>query len=153
MACRIHHRFPRGAALALLSTLTVAACSGEGATPTDVRPAFDNVPCINNVAVQIPGDGTITKPRNTTTTVRLKVQNLCSNSSSTWDLTTSRSGAVASVSAPSPSSITLAPSAAASVFVTYTTGGTAGTGTVKLTATQDLGIITRTGTLTVTVTP
>jgi hypothetical protein len=62
------------------------------------------------------------------------IHNNCNNVSSTWNLGSSRTGAVSSVAAPIPSSLTLAGGATTKVRVTYTTGSAPGTGTVRLSA-------------------
>jgi PKD repeat protein len=72
-----------------------------------------------------------------------------------WTASATRTGAVASVGTPNPVNIpTLAPDSSYSpVLVPFTTGASAGTGTVVLTVTNDAGTVSRSGSLTVTVSP
>lgn len=81
--------------------------------------------------------------------------NNCNVTIAGWTASATRTGAVASVGTPNPVDIpTLAPGASFSpVFVPFTTGPSAGTGTVVLTVTNDAGTASRSGSLTVTVSP
>jgi hypothetical protein len=85
---------------------------------------------------------------------KFNLQNNCSGSSSgPWDFTAARTGSVLSVGTPSPGFVTLPGGGKQIISVSYTTGSTAGTGTVKLTATWDGPPITTTSaTQTITVT-
>jgi hypothetical protein len=123
------------------------ACSGAEPTSTEIKPDFD-VMCSPPRANVIAGPP-VTRVKNSDSGTKFTVKNNC-NVGLDLTLTTSRTGAVASVGAPSPTTMTLAPGTAKAAFVTYHTGSP-GTGTVVLTATTELGDVSW-GTLQVTVT-
>ncbi len=134
----------------LLSML--AACSSSDSSPTGLKPEF-TVNCVPP-RLTVSNPPATTKPRNTSSSPKFIVTNNCSVSIGGWIASTSRTGAVASVGAPSIVDLpTLAPGASVAVFVGYTTGSSAGTGTVVLTVTNDPGTLSRAGSLTVTVSP
>ena len=134
----------------LLSAL--AACSSNDNSPTGLKPEFTENCQPPRLAVSNPP--AVTKPRNTSSSTKFIVSNGCSVPLGGWTASTSRTGAVVSVGAPSIVNLpTLAPGASVAVFVGYTTGSSAGTGTVVLTVTNDLGTVSRSGSLTVTVSP
>jgi hypothetical protein len=130
--------------------LSAFACSGDGASPTDLRPEFVDGPCPPSATIATPAP--VTKLTQTTSRVYFFIHNNCNNVSSTWNLGSSRTGAVASVAAPSATSLTLAGGATTKVGLTYTTGSAPGTGTVRLSATAVGSDANATAALTVTVT-
>lgn len=135
----------------LLSVL--AACSSDGTSPTELKPQF-TVHC-DPPRLTVIASPSITVPRNTDATARFKVTNNCDVTISAWTASATRTGAVASVGTPNPVNIpTLAPGATyAYVRVPFHTGSTAGTGTVVLTVTNDMGTVSSAGSTTVTVSP
>jgi hypothetical protein len=136
----------------LASSLLLAAlaCSGSESAPTEVKPQFA-VSC-SPARPTITTTSPVTRtPNSGPYTAKFTVKNNCTVTLSGWVLTTSRTGSVTTVSAPSPQTFTgLAPGQSISVSATYSVGA-AGTGTVVLTATSDVGT-TSSGVLNVTVT-
>jgi hypothetical protein len=123
------------------------ACSGSESLPTETRPEFTPmcVPPRANVTAGVP----VTRVKNSNFSTKFTVKNNCT-STMALTFTTSRTGAVATVTAPSPTTKVLAPGTSVAVFVGYHTGSP-GSGTVVLTATTDFGD-TSWGELQVTVT-
>jgi hypothetical protein len=122
------------------------SCTGGDPNPTEVKPEF-TVKC-SPLKVTINNPPAQTKPANTSGSTKFTVTNNCTANIAV-DFTTSRTGAVATVGAPSPTSATVLSGQSVAVFVAFTTGSP-GTGTAALKATPDLGTVS-TGTLTVTV--
>jgi hypothetical protein len=135
----------------LLSAL--AACSSSSETsPTEVKPDF-TVHCVP-IRVAVSNPAAQTKPRNTTGSSKFSVTNNCDVSAGGFIMSASRTGAVVSAGPPSVTELPiLAPGASTTVLVPFTTGSSAGTGTVVLTATNDPGTVSTSGGFTVTVTP
>jgi hypothetical protein len=138
--------------LAVLSSLLAACSASETVIPTDQGPAFTESCQPPRLTVLNPAP--VTKPRNTVTHTRFTVKNNCTTTIGGWSASASRTGAVATINAVTPTAIpTLAPGASTLVDVNYTTGSSAGTGTVVLTVTNDPGTLSKSGSLTVTVSP
>ena len=126
------------------------SCTGGEPTPTEIKPEF--VPsCTPPKPTITASPTTVTKAANTTGSARFSVKNNCTVNVTGLTFRSSRTGAVATVGAPSPSTVnSIAPGASILVNVGYTTGSP-GTGTVVLTSTTDFGDVS-TGAQTVTVT-
>jgi hypothetical protein len=137
---------------ALLSVL--AGCSSNDSPPTGLKPEFTGH-CTPPRLTVVANPAAITRARNTSGSGKFVVTNGCDVTISGWTASATRTGAVASVGTPNPVNIpTLAPGASFSpVLVPFTTGSSAGTGTVVLTVTNDLGTVSRSASLTVTVSP
>lgn len=127
-------RFLTGLALVVLST---AACSSEMTDTTAVQPPIAEVDggCPNAVKIT-PLSATVSIVKGTSKNTAFSVKNLCTTSS-TWSLSATKTGAVASISGPTPSGTTLAGGASVKVFVNVTAGGSVGTGSVTLKAVAD----------------
>jgi hypothetical protein len=130
----------------------ISACSGDGSTPTDVRPQFDGGGCTNSATIGA-SPKFVTVARNATGTATYTITNTCPSTPSTWAFIMTRTGAVASVGNPSPVGVTLAGGASAVVTVPFTAGSTAGSGTVRIQAYADLPAANIFATTFVTVSP
>jgi hypothetical protein len=111
------------------------ACSGAEPTSNEIKPQFSETctPPKADVVAGVP----ISRVKNADFGTKFVVQNNCSVELH-LTFTTSRTGAVASVGAPSVVTTTLDPGGSVNVFASYHTGAP-GTGTVVLTATTSLG--------------
>ena len=109
------------------------ACSGSGTAPTEARPEFATA-CATPKPKITASPTAVTRPPGTTGTAKFVATNNCTTNLVGWTLTSSRTGAVTSVAAPSRSSLpTLSPGQSVNVYVSYRVGST-GTGTVVLLA-------------------
>ena len=141
-------RFRSSVALVFLSA---AACSGETtAGPIDLPPSFSEGGCPNAAKIT-PLSATVTIVKGTSKNTAFSLKNICTTSE-TWSLSATKTGAVASISGPTPAGVTLAGGASVKVFVNVTAGASAGTGTVTLKAVADGPAATYTGFETINVT-
>jgi hypothetical protein len=126
------------------------SCTGGESGPTEIKPEF--LPSCTPPKPTITASPTaVSKAANSPGSTKFIVKNNCTVNVTGLTFQSSRTGAVASVGAPSPAVVnSIAPGASVAVFVGYTTGSP-GTGTVVLTSTTDPGAVS-TGAQTVTVT-
>ena len=115
------------------------ACSEYESTPTETRPDFatacstpkPKIVASPTAAIEAPG---------VSGTAKFVATNKCTTNLAGWALTSSRTGAVISVTAPSRASLpTLAPGQSVSVYVSYQLAGS-GNGTVVLLARSRAGV-------------
>jgi hypothetical protein len=135
----------------MLSLLLPAAlaCSGSDPSPTELKPEFVTA-CTPPKPTVTASPTSVTKSPNTTGSTKFIVKNNCTSNVTDMTFTSSRTGAVTSVGAPSPAILNvLAPGASASVFVTYSVGAS-GSGMVVLTANSAGGVSTGSQAVTVT---
>jgi hypothetical protein len=119
----------------MFSLLLPAALACSGSEPTAIKPEFATG-CTVLPTFTAPAAASLLTDASSQSLFVLK-NNCATTSSGPWDFTASRTGAVSSVGTPSPSFVTMAGGASAKITVPFNTGSTAGTGTVKLTATND----------------
>ncbi|HZN99062.1 MAG TPA: hypothetical protein VFB61_15115 [Gemmatimonadales bacterium] len=116
------------------------SCSGGEPSPTEIKPEF--VPACTPPKPTVTASPTsVSKPASSTGSAKFIVKNNCTVNVNGLTFQSSRTGAVATVGAPSPALVnSIAPGASVAVFVSYTTGAP-GTGTVVLTSTTDPGAV------------
>jgi hypothetical protein len=140
---------------AVLTLLAVAvACSERDTTSTEARPEFAIEPGTCTTAPTLTPPAAITVPANSSgTSFFWLLKNNCSGSpTGPWDFFATRTGAVATAGPSNPRFVTSIPGGGtAKISVPFTTGS-AGTGTIGLTATRDQPALTVTRSQNVTVT-
>jgi hypothetical protein len=135
--------------LLVVSAAVALGCSGRDPVANELRPEFatacTRLPTVNSVPASV------TKAPNSAASALFSVHNNCaSGTSGFWDFSASRTGQVISAGPPSPQFATIAGGANGQISVPYNTGS-AGTGSVKLSATSDAPFGTASGTQAVTV--
>jgi hypothetical protein len=109
------------------------ACSGSKTAPTEDGAEFATA-CSTPKPKITASPTVVTRAPGTTGTAKFVAANNCTTNLVGWTLTSSRTGAVTSVAAPSRSSLpTLSPGQSVNVYVSYRVGSS-GTGTVVLLA-------------------
>jgi hypothetical protein len=130
-----------------MRTLTIAsvllpaalACSGSSTAPTEAQPEFATACATPKPKITASPTAVIRAP-GTTGTAKFVATNNCAINLVGWTLTSSRTGAVTSVAAPSRSSLpTLSPGQSVNVYVSYRVGSS-GTGTSVLLARSRAGL-------------
>ena len=119
----------------MLSLLLPAAlaCSGSNTAPTEAGPEFATA-CSSPKPKITASPTAVTVLPGARGSTKFVAKNNCAVNLVGWTLTSSRTGAVASVGTPSRSSLpTLSPGQSVNVYVSYV-AGTSGTGTVVLLA-------------------
>jgi hypothetical protein len=128
-------RIPMMASLLLSAAL---ACSGSDTSPTEAGPELATA-CAFPKPKFTASPTAVTVPPGTSGSTKFVAKNNCTVNLVGWTLTSSRTGAVTSVSAPSRSSLpTLSPGQSVNVFVSYR-AGSSGSGTVVLLARSRTG--------------
>jgi hypothetical protein len=122
------------------SFLTAAlGCSSRDTFPTEAKPEFATAcsPPKPHIAASPTAR---TQPAGARDTTKFVVKNNCTRRLTGWTLTSSRTGAVTSVTAPSRTTLPpLDPGKVVNVYVSYRVGSS-GTGTVVLLATSGSGL-------------
>jgi hypothetical protein len=125
----------------IMRTVTIAslllpaalACSGHDTAPTEAGAEFATA-CSTPKPKITANPTEVARAPGTTGTAKFVAINNCTVKLAGWTLTSSRTGAVTSVAAPSRSSLpTLSPGQSVNVYVSYRVGST-GSGTVVLLA-------------------
>lgn len=115
------------------------ACSGGDTSPTEVRPEFATA-CSPPKPRITASPTAVTRPAGATSSTKFVATNNCTVNLVGWTLTSSRTGAVVSVGAPSRASLPiLGPNQYVNVYVSYRLGSS-GTGTVVLLARSRAGL-------------
>jgi hypothetical protein len=127
----------RSIVLSLLLPAAFACSEGDPAL-TEGKPALaiGGGGCTTLPTLTAPA--TMTVPTGTTNQSRFWLfKNNCASPSAPWDFTVTRVGPIVSAGPPSPSVVILDANETAKITVPFTTGATAGTGTLTLKATWD----------------
>jgi hypothetical protein len=134
----------------LLALALLPACSGSESAPTELHPALAIGGCSLTLTAgkSIP----LAPATNSTGKATFVAKNVTCASNSSWSVSASRTGAVATITGVSPGGFVLAKGASKTVTVTFTTGPTAGQGTIKLIGSVDAPAADLSATLTVNVT-
>ena len=133
---------------ALLALVLLPACSGSESSPTELHSVFASGCSLTlNAGKAIP----LAPVTNSTGSATFIAKNANCASNSSWSVSASRTGAVATITGVSPGGFVLAKGASKTVTVTFTTGSTAGQGSVKLNASVDAPAADLSATVPVTV--
>jgi hypothetical protein len=125
--------------LLVVPGLFLAACSGNETAPTDASPEFATA-CSTPKPKITAAPTAVTRAPGASGTTTFVATNNCTGTLTGWTLTSSRTGAVTSVGAPSRTSLpTLSPGQSVNVSVAYRVGSS-GTGTVVLLARSRTGL-------------
>jgi hypothetical protein len=131
-------RNSRTVVAALLLTAALG-CSSRDTLPTEASPAFATA-CSTSKPRIAASPTAVTQPSGASRTTKFVVKNNCTTRLIGWALTSSRTGAVTRVNAPSLTTLPpLDPGEFVNVYVSYRLGSS-GTGTVVLLATSTSGL-------------
>ena len=125
--------------MALMLLPAALACSNGGTSPTEAQPDFATAcsPAKPKIAAE---PTAVTRLPGATGTTKFTVRNNCATTLTGWSLTSSRTGAVTSVGAPSRARLpSLVPNQSVNVYVSYRLGSS-GTGSVVLLARSASGL-------------
>jgi hypothetical protein len=115
------------------------ACSASDTAPTEAQPEFAKA-CSTPTPKIAASPTAVTKAPGASGTTKFVASNNCTTNLVGWTLTSSRTGAVTSVTAPSRASLpTLAPGQSVNVYVSYRVGSS-GFGTVMLLSRSRAGL-------------
>jgi hypothetical protein len=119
--------------LPYIALIAALGCSSSNSAPTEARPEFATACSTPKPRITV-SPTAVTRTPGATATAKFIATNSCTVNLSGWSLSSSRTGSVTSVSAPSRSSLpTLTPGQSVNVYVSYRVGSS-GNGTVVLLA-------------------